>query len=98
MARGAHRWVVDGIDEGMARIEEDGDRMITVPVHLLPAGVREGQVLRVVSAAGEQPGSLTITVTIDPKAAAAAMAKSKAATERAMAASKRRDRGGDVAL
>src|SRR6476646_6593389 len=50
MARSnTHRWAVDGISDGMARVEEDGERMITVPAYLLPAGVREGQVLQVTS-------------------------------------------------
>lgn len=98
MTRRAHRWAVDAISEGVARIEEDGDRMIAVPVHLLPAGVREGQLLRVSSVAGEQPGSLIVTLTVDEKGTAAALAKSKDVTSRAMSASRKKDPGGDVAL
>ena len=96
--RTSHRWVVDGIEEGMARIEEDGERMITVPVYLLPAGVREGQVLQVSSAPGEDHGTLVVTVAADEEATAESLAKSKATMARAMAQSRKRDRGGDVAL
>jgi len=91
-----HRWVVDGIEEGMARVEE-GERMLTLPIHLLPAGVREGQILRVTRSA-ETKESVTLVVAVDAEATARALADSRAATERAMAASKKRDRGGDVAL
>lgn len=96
--RTSHRWVVDGIEEGMARIEEDGERMITVPVYLLPAGVREGQVLELTSAPGDRKGALIITVAVDEAAATQSLAKSKATMARAMAKSRKRDAGGDVAL
>ena len=96
--RGGHLWAVDGIEEGMARIEEDGDRMITVPVYLIPTGIREGQLLRVTSTTGEDDGTLLVTVVIDEKATADALAKSKATTAKTMSASKKHDPGGDVAL
>jgi hypothetical protein len=94
----SHRWAIDGIEEGMARIEEDGERMITVPVYLLPAGVREGQVLQLSSTPGKDRGTLVVTVGVDDEATAESIAKSKATTARAMAQSRKRDRGGDVAL
>lgn len=96
--RGAHRWAVDGISDGMARIEEDGERMITVPAYLLPAGVREAQVLQVTSAAGKDAGTLVVTIAVDAEATADALARSKATTTAAMKQSKKRDPGGDVAL
>lgn len=95
--RAAHRWVVDGISDRTARIEEDGERMITVPAYLLPAGVREGQILQVTSVAGRK-GTLVVTVAADEAATAASLAKSKAIMARAMAQSGKRDAGGDVAL
>lgn len=94
----SQRWAIDGIDQGMARIEEDGDRFITVPVYLLPAGVREGQILEVTTAAGKEKGTLVVTVTTDEEATAEALAKSKATMARAMSQSRKRDPGGDVAL
>jgi len=96
--RAAHRWAVDGIEDGVARIEEDGERMITVPAYLLPAGVREGQLLRVTSTAGEEKGSLVVTVALDVEATADALARSKTTVARAMAQSRKRDPGGDVSL
>ena len=96
--RASHRWTVDGIEEGMARIEEDGERMITVPVYLLPAGVREGQVFQVSSTPGEERGSLIVTVAADETAETESLARSKATVARASAQSRKRDPGGDVAL
>lgn len=96
--RASHRWAIDGISEGVARLEEDGQRMITVPAYLLPAGAGEGQVLSVTCAPGEAKGTLTVTVVIDEGATAEALAKSKATTARASAQSRKRDAGGDVAL
>jgi hypothetical protein len=98
MPKRARIWVVDAIEEGMARIEEDGERMIAVPAYLLPAGAGEGQMLRVVATAGDTPASLVVTVTVDEKGTARALEKSKAATARASSASRKRDPGGDVAL
>jgi hypothetical protein len=82
----------------VARVEEDGERMITVPAYLLPAGVREGQVLQVTSAAGKEKGTLVVTITVDEEATAAALAHSSATTASAMTQSRKRDSGGDVAL
>ena len=96
--RTSHRWAIDAINEGMARIEEDGERMVTVPVYLLPAGVREGQVLQVSWAAGKDKGTLVVTVAVDDEATTEALATSKATMARAMSQSRKRDPGGDVAL
>jgi hypothetical protein len=98
--RSDHRWVVDGIEEGMARVEEDGARMLVVPAYLLPKGAREGQVLRVTrsESAGTKEASVTLTVRVDDAATADALARSRETVARASAQSKRRDPGGDVAL
>lgn len=47
MTRQRHVWVVDGIAEEVARVEVDGERVVTIPAWVLPADVREGDVLRV---------------------------------------------------
>jgi hypothetical protein len=91
-----HLWTIDAVEEGIARIEEDGERMIHLPRYLLPSGAREGQILRVAAKPGK--GRTDLTIEIDEAATAAAMAKSKAQTSAIMAASKKRDPGGDVAL
>ena len=93
----AHKWIVDGIEEGMARIEVDGKRIITVPAYLLPDGATEGQILTVSRSAGTA-GSVQITVKNDSAATAAALAASTARTQGAMTESRKRDPGGDVSL
>ena len=91
-----HRWVVDGIEEGVARIEEDGGRILTVPAWLLPPDVKEGQLLRVTRTAS--PGTSILTIALDSAGTAAALAKSKATVEKATKESMKRDPGGDVTL
>jgi hypothetical protein len=91
-----HRWTIDAVEEGIVRIEEDGERMMRVPRYLLPSGAREGQILRVTSKPSK--GRTEVTIEIDEAATAAALVKSKAQTGATMAASKKRDPGGDVAL
>jgi hypothetical protein len=93
-----HRWAVDAIEGDIARVEEDGKRMLNVPVHLLPEGVDEGQVLRISRASGSTKGSASITIAIDSAASASAAADSKKQTVAAMNASKKHDKGGDVSL
>ena len=93
-----HRWTVDSIDEGVARIEENGERMISIPVHLLPAGTKEGQVLRVSRAVTGLAGTVGLTIGLDAAGTAAALAQSLATTAAAMAESKKRDTGGNVTL
>ena len=87
-----HRWAIDAIEAGVARVEEDGTRFITVPASKLPAGAQVGQVFRV-----KRSGSKT-TVELDEKATRDALAGSRTTIESAMAESRRRDPGGDVSL
>jgi hypothetical protein len=92
-----HRWAVDGIEEGVARIEEDGERMLSVPIHLLPPGTQEGQVLRVTRTPGAG-GAQQLSIVVDEKETDRALKRSQAATAEALAESKRRDPGGNVSL
>lgn len=96
--RTEHSWSVDGIEEGIARIEEDGERMLNVPRHFLPDGVAEGQLLRVTRSSASGPESVVITIAIDHAATTESLNKSRATMAQAMAESKKRDPGGDVAL
>ena len=43
----ASSWVVDQLENGVASVEIDGKATATVPMSILPKGVREGDVLRV---------------------------------------------------
>jgi len=96
MADQRHVWRIDGIEDGVARVEEDGTRMISVPRHLLPAAAAEGQRLQVTRSAGK--GTVTLTVSLDEAGTAAELARSRAQTSAIAARSKKRDPGGDVAL
>jgi hypothetical protein len=40
-------WVIDQIENGVAAVEINGDNVVTMPVEVLPKGIREGDVLRV---------------------------------------------------
>lgn len=46
------RWVIDAIEAGVARVEDDAGRWFELPAALLPNGVRAGDVLRVVAMRG----------------------------------------------
>lgn len=39
--------MIDAIEEGVARLEVDGERVVTLPAWILPADAVEGDVLRV---------------------------------------------------
>ncbi|EYB69566.1 hypothetical protein DEIPH_ctg004orf0080 [Deinococcus phoenicis] len=56
------RWTVDGIEDGpqgrVARIEREGGLTFDLPLHVLPPGVREGDVLALL----DGPGSVTVQV------------------------------------
>ena len=93
-----HTWSIDSIEEGVARIEEDGGRMLTVPVAMLPTGAKEGQMLRVSMSEIHGGESVPVSITIDHAATAAALKKSAATTAQAMKNSAKRDPGGDVTL
>ena len=92
----SHHWSLDGLEEDVARVEEDGQRVITVPRWLIPPDAKEGQILSVDRVLGV--GTSTVTITIDQAATAAALAKSAATVEKISKASMKRDAGGDVAL
>ena len=97
MAEQTHVWRIDGIEDGVARVEEDGQEMLTVPQHLLPAGAREGQVVRITRTASGK-GSVTLTLVVDEAATASETDRSRAQTAAIAARSKKRDPGGNVSL
>ena len=97
MPKSQHVWRIDGIEEGIARIEQDGGEMITLPVSLLPAGAREGQRLTVARTADGRRG-ITLAIAIDAEGTSAELAASARQTAAARARSRKRDPGGNVAL
>jgi len=91
------RWIIDGIEDEVARLEVEGERTITLPRALLPSGARDGLVLRV-RREPEGRDRVTITIEIDREATEAARRKSKAQVAAIDAESRKKDGGGDVAL
>ncbi len=85
------RWVVDSIDEGIAAIEEDGERVVHVPRWMLPYGAREGSVLSVT----RERGADGIVLRIEPDAAGEAEALERS---RRQVESETGDEGGEVVL
>jgi DUF3006 family protein len=92
------RWVVDAIEERVASIEVDGDKMITVPLATLPAGVKQGHVLGVRREMSPDGKRATLTIEIDEVATKEALAASAAQVESIRRQSAKRDPGGDVTL
>jgi hypothetical protein len=91
-----HRWIVDSIEESVASVEVDGERMITVPQSLLPSGAKSGQVLSVrhdLSADGRRS---TLTIEIDEAATQKALAASAAQVKKGTR--QKNDPGGDIVL
>ena len=91
-----HRWIVDSIEESVASVEVDGDRMITVPQSLLPSGAKSGQVLRVRRDLSPDGRRSTLTIEIDDAATQKALAASAAQVMKGTR--QKNDPGGDVVL
>lgn len=85
MSEMRHRWVVDSIEADVASIEVGVGQTITIPVALLPAGTKQGDVVRV-------------TLELDAAAKQAALDASAAQVAKGREASGKRDPGGDLAL
>ena len=92
-----HLWSVDELDDDVARVIEDGARVMLLPRYLLPPGVTEGQMLSI-SRGEERGGSVQITVALDEKATRSARLGTGNVLARALAASRKMDAGGDVSL
>ena len=90
-----HRWVVDSIEESAAAIEVDGTVMITVPLSLLPDGLRDGDVLTV-HVARTANGRAVLTIDVDAAATSAALAESAAQVK--SRENQPNDPGGDITL
>jgi hypothetical protein len=77
MSRHHHRWTVDALEDDVARVEIDAERMVSVPRWLLPADVREGDVLRVVH---EREGERSV-VTVERDAGETLLAYERSAAQ-----------------
>jgi hypothetical protein len=87
-----HTWIVDVIEDGSASIEVDGRTVTPIPQWLLPAGVREGDVLSVTHDRGE--GKSALLIETDPEAKKKALDRSAQQVGR----KSKNDRGGDISL
>ena len=87
------RWIVDAIEANVARVEEDGERVVHVPRWMLPDGARPGSVLSVTREAGGEGERLVLRIEADAAAEGEALARS-----RRQVASETSDEGGDVVL
>ncbi|MHB1223477.1 MAG: DUF3006 domain-containing protein [Gemmatimonadaceae bacterium] len=93
MTRQHHVWTIDSIEEEVARVEVDGDRVVTLPAWLLPAGTAEGDVLHV----SHQREAARSVLVIDLDRAATRLANRR--SERQLADTPvDSGRGGDIVL
>lgn len=88
-------WRIDGMEEGIVRVEEDGGRILELPRHLFPSEAKEGQLLRL-TRNSEDASRVTLTLAIDAEGTAAELDRSKRSTAAAYAESRKRDPGGNV--
>ena len=93
-----HTWSIDSIEEGVVRVEEDGERMLSLSSHLLPSGTAQGQIYRVTRTLGADGVPVVQSIALDPVATAAALEASLKQTAQIAAQSRKGDRGGDVKL
>jgi hypothetical protein len=85
-------WTVDAIEEGIAALEANGE-LLHLPLALLPAGVREGDVLAVERE--EQVDACTLHIRIDRAATEAALLRSR---DQLGSMRPAHDPGGDIVL
>ena len=88
-----HRWMIDSIEEFIASVEVDGREIIRVPQWLLPAGAREGEILRVTHERSGDRSALRVE-----RDAAATDAARRASAEQLRRPGATRDPGGDISL
>ncbi|HKG93372.1 MAG TPA: DUF3006 domain-containing protein [Gemmatimonadaceae bacterium] len=94
MPSSRHRWVVDGIEEHTARVEVDGDQVVTVPRWMLPEGAKGGDVLTVEHE--RKRGGSRLTIVADRAGTREATRKSAEQVRRTEG--KSNDPGGDITL
>jgi hypothetical protein len=85
-------WTIDAIEEGIVALEADG-KLLHLPLALLPAGVREGDVL--VVDREEQADASTLRIRIDRAATEVALQRSR---DQLRAVRPANDPGGDIVL
>ncbi len=69
-----YSWTIDAIADDVARVEVDGDQVVTVPSWVLPSAAAEGDVLRV--SHQREEGRSVIIIDHDPDATLMALQRS----------------------
>lgn len=88
------RWVIDSIEASIASVEVDGATMITVPLALLPSGVKQGDIVSVAFDGTQTSARTVVAFVIDE--AATAEARARSAAQVGKAAPPGNDPGGDL--
>ncbi len=91
-----HRWMIDTIEAEVASVEVDGTTLITVPLYVLPKGIRHGVMLRVRHEGAQTDRRSVISLEIDEPATARAHRHS--ASQVRKGERQPNDPGGDVAF
>lgn len=86
------RFVVDAVEDDVARLEAEDGRVFEVPADWLPEGLRGGDVLALTPM--REAGRSLVAVRVDPAAREARLETARGRLERLRA----RDPGGDVEL
>lgn len=89
-----HRWTVDQIEEGIAGVLDEEERLLHLPLWSLPSGTREGDVLRV-EQEEDREHSIRLCIRIDPAATEAALRRSM---QQVQLPPQPHDPGGDIQL
>lgn len=89
-----HVWMVDAMEEAVAAVLEDGERLRHLPRWLLPPDVREGDIVRVRTEPAEG-GALRLEVRVDREATESAYRRSE---EQVSGVPRSHDPGGDIVL
>ncbi|MDQ2666544.1 MAG: DUF3006 domain-containing protein [Gemmatimonadota bacterium] len=88
------RWVIDSIEASIASVEVDGATMITVPMALLPSGIKQGDIVSVGFDGAQTSARTAVVFEIDE--AAIAQARAHSAAQVGKAAPQGNDPGGDL--
>ena len=92
-ASGSDAWVVDSVEDGIAKLEGPDGGFVHLPAAWLPADAGEGSWIRI-SLSNPRKGGRSITLRVD----AAATERSSAEMEAQVKRLEARDPGGDLTL
>jgi len=91
---GTHSWAIDSIEEQSASVEVDGKQMVQLPLWLLPAAAKEGDVLSVNHERSADGLQSTLKIALDRDATRSARERSVAVPKKT--GKEKVDPGGDI--